>query len=105
MLAAVGTYALYSALLRKRPAVHPLSFLAATFAIGALVLLPLYVHEHTSVAQVHPVLPAYLAIGYVAIFPGFLSYLLYNRGVALAGANTAGHFMHLMPLSAAAARS
>ena len=98
VLAAVGTYALYSALLRNRPAVHPLSFLAATFAIGTLVLLPLYVHEHTSVAQACPVLPAYLAIAYVAMFPGFLSYLLYNRGVELAGANTAGHFMHLMPI-------
>jgi drug/metabolite transporter (DMT)-like permease len=34
----------------------------------------------------------------VAVFPGFLSYLLYNRGVELAGASTAGHFMHLMPI-------
>jgi hypothetical protein len=31
VLAAVGAYAVYSVLLRTRPAVHPLSFLAATF--------------------------------------------------------------------------
>lgn len=98
VLAAVAAYALYSALLRKRPAVHPLSFLAATFSIGAMTLLPLYIHEHLDVAQIQPVLPAYLAIAYVAVFPGFLSYLLYNRGVELAGANSAGHFMHLMPI-------
>lgn len=98
VLAAVAAYALYSALLRQRPAVHPLSFLAATFSVGAIMLLPLYIHEHMAIAQVRPVLPAYLAIAYVALFPGFLSYLLYNRGVELVGANTAGHFMHLMPI-------
>jgi len=98
VLAAVGAYALYSALLRERPAVSPLSFLAATFAIGVLMLLPLYIHEHMRIAHVQPALMSYLAIAYVSVFPGFLSYLLYNRGVELAGANTAGHFMHLMPI-------
>ncbi|MGE0418289.1 MAG: DMT family transporter [Acetobacteraceae bacterium] len=98
ILAAVASYALYSALLRQRPAVHPLSFLAATFAIGSVMLLPLYVHEHLRIAQVQPVPAAWLAIAYVAVFPGFLSYLLFNRGVELAGANTAGHFVHLMPI-------
>jgi len=91
VLRAVLAYALYSVLLRKRPVLHPLSFLAAIFSIGAAMLLPLYVHEHMTMAQVQPILPAYLAIAYVGIFPGFLSYLLYNRGVELAGANTAGH--------------
>jgi drug/metabolite transporter (DMT)-like permease len=97
VLLAVAAYALYSTMLRKRPAVHPLSFLAATFAIGALMLAPLYIHEHAA-AQVQPVRAAYLAIAYVAVFPGFVSYLLYNRGVELVGANAAGHFMHLMPI-------
>lgn len=98
ILLAVACYAFYSALLRKRPLVHPLSFLAATFAIGALFLLPLYIHEHLEVARIRPGWTSYLAIAYVAVFPGFLSYLLYNRGVELAGANAAGHFVHLMPI-------
>ncbi|CFX30519.1 Drug/metabolite transporter (DMT) permease superfamily protein [Candidatus Filomicrobium marinum] len=98
VLAAVAAYAMYSALLRKRPAVHPLSFLAATFAIGAAMLLPLYVYEHLTVARVEPVWAASLAVAYVAVFPGFLSYLFFNRGVELAGANMAGHFVHLMPI-------
>ncbi len=42
MAIAVVAYALYSALLRKRPAMHPMSFLVYTFGIGALMLLPLY---------------------------------------------------------------
>jgi len=98
VLLAVGSYALYSALLRQRPRVHPLSFLAATFAVGSLSLLPLYAHEHFVNAQVQAGWASFLAIAYVAVFPGFLSYLLFNRGVELAGANAAGHFMHLMPI-------
>ena len=97
VLAAVLSYAFYSVLLRRRPAVHPLSFLAVTFALGDLMLLPLYLWEHTNGARIDFGLPAVLAIGYVALFPGFCSYLFFNRGVDLVGANKAGQFIHLMP--------
>ncbi|MFA5516756.1 MAG: DMT family transporter [Desulfuromonadales bacterium] len=38
------------------------------------------------------------AIAYVAVFPSIVSYLCFNRGVALVGANRAGLFIHLMPV-------
>ncbi len=98
ILLAVMSYALYSALLRKRPAVQPFSFLAATFSLGALMLAPLYAMELRAGMRIVPEPGSYLAILYVAVFPGFLSYLFYNRGVELVGANRAGHFMHLMPV-------
>jgi len=98
VLGAVGSYALYSVLLRKRPSVHPLSFLAAIFALGSLVLVPFYVAEHLMLGPMQPTLETFLALIYVAVFPGFLSYLFFNRGVELAGANTAGHFIHLIPI-------
>jgi len=98
ILLAVMSYALYSALLRKRPAVQPFSFLAATFLLGALMLVPLYAMELRAGLRIAPQPGSYLAILYVALFPGFLSYLFYNRGVELVGANRAGHFMHLMPV-------
>ncbi len=44
MLAAIASDAIYTALLRRRPAAHGLSFAAATFAAGA-AMLPLYVAE------------------------------------------------------------
>jgi drug/metabolite transporter (DMT)-like permease len=37
-------------------------------------------------------------LAYVAVFPSFLAYLFFNRGVELLGASRAGHFMHLMPV-------
>lgn len=97
VLAAAAAYSLYSALLRLRPAVHPLSLVAVTFAVGDLLLLPLYLAEHLSGAVLHPSLPALAAIGYAAVFPSVLAGLFYNRGVELLGAVRAGHFLHLSP--------
>ena len=91
-------YAAYSAFLRKRPAIHPLSFLAVTFTTGTLIIFPLYLWEHLA-RQAMPVNHlTFLAVGYVAIFPSILAYLCYNRGVELLGANRAGLFVHLMPV-------
>jgi drug/metabolite transporter (DMT)-like permease len=98
VLLAVLGYALYSALLRLRPPVHPLSFLAASFGFGAALLLPGYAWEHLAGAPTRPSVAAALAIGYLALFPSCLAYMFYNRGVELIGANRAGQFFHLMPV-------
>ncbi len=95
---AVACYAGYSMLLRIRPPIHPLSFLAVTFATGTLILLPLYLWEAFFVRGFSLSTPALLAVGYVAVFPSIVSYFCFNRGVELAGANRAGLFLHLMPV-------
>jgi drug/metabolite transporter (DMT)-like permease len=96
-LAVVG-YAGYSIGLRKRPAVHPLSFVAATFVVGDLFLLPLYLWESAAGHRLMIDASAIMAIGYVAVFPSIISYLCFNRGVELVGANRAGMFIHLLPV-------
>lgn len=45
---AVVIWSLYSVLLRKRPGVHPLSFLATSLAVGVVVVLPFYIAEIAS---------------------------------------------------------
>lgn len=95
---AVACYAVYSVLLRKRPQVHPLSFLAATFALGSLLLLPLFLWEHLAVRPFRVTTVALAAVGYVCVFPSLLSYLCFNRAVELIGASRVGHFLHLMPV-------
>lgn len=95
---AVAGYAAYSALLRQRPPLHPLSLIAATFIAGAVVLLPFYLWEHATGRTVSFDRITLLTIGYVAVFPSILAYLCFNRGVELAGANRAGLFIHLMPV-------
>jgi drug/metabolite transporter (DMT)-like permease len=99
IIAAIAIYALYSALLRKRPAMTQLSFLAVTIAIGAALLVPFTIAEQVAGAVFAPLsLGALAAVAYVAVVPSILAYLFFNRGVQLIGANRAGPFMHLIPL-------
>lgn len=95
---AVVSYALYSVMLRKRPSVHPLSFVAVTFMLGSLILLPFYLWEAMFIRYISFNPQTLLAIGYVAVFPSIVSYLCFNRGVELIGANRAGLFLYLMPV-------
>lgn len=98
VLAAVVCYAGYTMLLRRRPAVHGLSFVVATFVLGAAMLLPFYLIELGSGRRMPFTLTAALALGYVGLFPSILAYLAFNRAVALVGANTAGLAIHLVPV-------
>ena len=98
MFVAVCCYAAYSALLRLRPPVHPLSFLAATFGLGAAMLVPFLLVERLAGWTMTLNATTLLAVGYVAVFPSLLAYFCFNRGVELVGANRAGVFIHLMPL-------
>lgn len=98
ILAAVVAYAFYSALLRNKPKLHPLSFLAITFLIGTGILLPFYLHEHASGQVMTLSMQNMAALAYLVIFPSFLSYLFFNRGVELLGAARASLFIHLIPV-------
>ena len=95
---AVFCYAAYSVLLRLRPAIHPLSFVATTFLMASLTLLPFYIWETSSVRSADLSVSAVSAIIYVAVFPSIVSFICFNRGVELIGANQAGLFIYLMPV-------
>ena len=95
---AILCYAGYSVMLRKRPPMHPLSFVWITFALGALMLLPFYLWETFARRAVRWDGLTGGAVLYVAIFPSIISFLCFNRGVELIGANRAGLFIHLMPV-------
>jgi len=99
--AAVVLWALYSVLLRRRPTVHPLSFLAASMVVGIGVIAPFYVYELWSGWLIVPATGSALAIAYVSIFPSFLAYLFFDRGVELIGSAATGQYMNVMPLMGA----
>jgi drug/metabolite transporter (DMT)-like permease len=98
ILVALVFYALYTAVVRVRPAMHPLSFLAAT--IGASALLMVVPVGIELAAGYVPVINAatLAAFVYVGIFPSVLAYFCLNRGIELIGANRAAPFIHLMPV-------
>jgi drug/metabolite transporter (DMT)-like permease len=95
---AVVFYAGYSVLLRKRPPIHELSFMAVTFGLGTLLLLPLYLWETFAGRPIEFNRTSLMAVGYVALFPSIVSYFCFNRGIALVGANRGGMFLYLMPV-------
>lgn len=98
ILVSVVVWALYTSLLRTKPDAHPLAFLAATFMAGLVALLPLSVAELAGGARLHWTPTTIAVVGYVAVFPSLLSYLLFGAGVAALGAGRAGQTINLMPL-------
>jgi drug/metabolite transporter (DMT)-like permease len=91
-------YGFYTAMLRKRPPIHPLSFLAAGMGIGALFLVPAVALEIASGKTMILDAESVLSFAFICIFPSLLGYLFLNRGIELIGANRAAPFIHLVPV-------
>ena len=100
MIAAVFLYALYCVLLRKRPQMHPMSFLTYTFGMGVLGLLPFYAWETATLGTFAFTGQTVLSIVFVAVFPSIVAFFCWNRGVEMIGANRAGLFINLVPFFA-----
>lgn len=95
---AVMVWSLYSVPLRQRPQVHPLSFLAATIAVGVAAILPFYLVEIASGRLIDSRPESWLAIAYVCLFPSLVAYLCFNRGVELLGSAAASLYLNIMPV-------
>ncbi len=93
------SWALYSVMLRRRPMqLDPLVFLTGLIVFGLCFLLPFYLWELSVRGGFALSGPSLASIAYVCVFPSVLSYIFWNRGVELVGANRAGIFFHLMPV-------
>ena len=98
ILIALAIYGIYAAMFRRRPQTHPMSFLVATMGIGSMMILPFYLWEYAAGARIRGGAEAWLSLAYIAVFPSFIAYLFFNRGIELVGASRAGQSWHLMPL-------
>lgn len=99
MLVAVLDWAIYTVALAWRPAgVHPMLMLGATTVIGLSALAPAYAWEIAQGRVMNVHFGSLSALAYVGIFPSFLGYIFYNKGVAEVGPNKASLFIHLMPV-------
>ena len=97
VLAAVAAWGLYTTLLRLRPPIDPLAFLALTFMVGVAAMLPGALLEWRN-AAIHLTPTVIGGIAYVAVLPSLVAYLLFNRAVAEIGAADAGQVLSLQPL-------
>ncbi|MGJ7524653.1 DMT family transporter [Variovorax sp. GB1P17] len=99
VLLAVFNYAVYSVLLRRKPAaLSPLVFLAATMAAGLLVLMPFWVFELARGAHIPTDMASVGAVVYIGLFASLFAFILWNRCVAMLGATVTGVSFHLVAL-------
>lgn len=99
ILGAIGSWALYSVLLRRRPAdLNGFMFFGTTVLLSVAALLPFYLGESLLVRTM-PHTPATVAsVSYLAVFPSIVSYIFWNHAVSRVGPSTAGYFIHLVPV-------
>ncbi len=98
VLASVLVWALYTVFLRLRPGIAPVSFVAATFLIGALAMAPLALGEWLSGEQVRWGPRVWGAFAYVCVLPSIVSYFIFNSATRTVGPAKAGQAITLMPL-------
>jgi drug/metabolite transporter (DMT)-like permease len=91
-------YSFYATLIKSRPNISPISFLAFTIGVGAVLLSPIYAAEVAMGITFTLDTKAFLILAYITIFPSLLAYLFFNRGVELIGPNRAAPFYHLIPI-------
>ena len=98
-MVALVIYGFYTAMLRKRPPMHPLSFLAVGMGCGAVFLMPRRGSGKSPADEPWCSTPrAFASFAFICIFPSLLGYLFLNRGIELIGANRAAPFIHLVPV-------
>ena len=99
MVVAMFSWAMYSALLRKKKLeISQLSLLQTIISAGLIFLLPAYLIELALGYKASINLPFVLTLTYVVLFPGLASFIFWIKGIAMIGSNRAGIFLHLMPI-------
>jgi len=99
MVVAMFSWALYSALLRKKKLeLSQLTLLQTIISAGLVFLLPAYLIELALGYRANIHLPFILTLTYVVLFPGLASFILWIKGISIIGSNRAGIFLHLIPI-------
>ena len=99
MAVAMFSWALYSALLRKKKyEISQITLLEVVIISGLIFLIPIYFIEMNMGYLIKLEKPFILTLTYVVIFPGLAAFFFWIKGISIIGANRAGVFLHLMPI-------
>ena len=99
MVVAMFSWAMYSALLRKKKFdLSQTSLLEVIISAGLILLLPAYLIEIFLGFKLNINLPFILTLSYVVLFPGLASFICWIKGISIIGSNRSGIFLHLMPI-------
>ncbi len=99
MIIAMFSWAIYSALLKKKKyEISQIALLEVVIICGLIFLIPIYFIEMSMGNLIKLEKPFILTLIYVVLFPGLASFFFWIKGIDLIGANRAGIFLHLMPI-------
>jgi drug/metabolite transporter (DMT)-like permease len=94
-------WGVYSASLRWRPAIHPVSFMFMFCLISGVAMLPAMAWEYSTGFRLQPTALTFGSVAFVTIFSTIVAFASWTRGVELIGPNRAGVFLHLVPIFSA----
>jgi len=94
-------WGIYTACLKLRPSIHPMSFLLVVAVISGVSNLPFAAWEYATDLRVQPTALTLGAISYTTFIAALLAYVAWNRGIDLVGAPRASAFLHTIPLFSA----
>jgi len=102
VVVAVFCWSIYSLLVKHFAGRLPgQSTFLVTIFIGAVMLLPFYLYEITTMTNaIHWHWSTIAAILYVGIFASIVAFLCWNHGVVQLGANKAGIYLNFIPVFA-----
>ena len=99
VLASMLLWALYTLALKWRPeGIPPIAFLCVCGIVGVAAMTPVYAWELSTGASIKWSPQVVGAFCYLGLFPSFIGYIFWNKGVAQVGPSVAGLFVHLMPV-------
>ncbi len=102
MVMAMFSWAIYSALLKKKKhELSPLTLLQVIISFGLIFLIPVYIIEFKMGYLIKLNTSFILVLAYVVLFPGLASFIFWIKGISLIGPNRSGVFLHLMPILSA----
>jgi drug/metabolite transporter (DMT)-like permease len=99
MMTAALLYGGYAVALRFKPAVDWRSLMLVMASAAFLTSLPFAIYEMNSAAAIWPDTRGWIVSLYTAIFPAILSQVFFIKGVEMIGANRAGLFINLVPIT------
>jgi drug/metabolite transporter (DMT)-like permease len=101
MLAASFIFASYTVMVKMKPyGVSVNSMLFFTFHAGFLMLLPPYLVQEFFISGVPFGVPQIAGFLYIGVFASFVSYMFWNRAIAMIGASKAGGVYYSLPVFA-----
>lgn len=96
MLAAILFWTAYSLIGKKAVSIPPITMVAMTAFIGVVIMFPFAVAHPLQAGNITS--SSLTGIIYMGIFPSVGSFILWNKGIGMLGAGTAGTSMNLIPV-------